>query len=202
MSRPMRRGFSRVTDAAVLGEWLRAAPVGRLATVDEQGYPVVKPVNYVYADGRVYFHSAVEGEKLDDIRRDGRVGFQVERVFAVTPAPGRGCQAHCFYQCIIIRGRARILDRPEDAAEKERVLRLLIAKYAPGLEAGPLDNVDKTAVVAIAVEEMTGKEDLGQRWSPEQKLKVARLLFARDGDSALEVIEQMGLTREQMEKET
>jgi nitroimidazol reductase NimA-like FMN-containing flavoprotein (pyridoxamine 5'-phosphate oxidase superfamily) len=198
----MRRAFSQVTDVAILEEWLTAASVGRLATIDEQGYPVIKPVNYVYADGRVYFHSATEGEKLDDIRRDDRVGFQTERVFAVTPAPGRGCQGHCFYQCIIIRGRARILDRPEDAAEKERALRLVIAKYAPGLEAGPLDNVDKTAVVAIKIEEMTGKEDLGQRWSPEQKLKVAKLLYARDGESAVEVIERMGLTRAQVEEET
>jgi uncharacterized protein len=195
----MRRGFSQVTDTSVLEEWLRAASVGRLATVDENGYPVVKPVNYVYADSMVYFHSAPDGEKLDDITRDSRVGFQVEHVFGVTPAPARGCQAHCFYQCIIIRGRARILDRPEDAAEKERVLRLIVAKYAPGFEAGPLNDVDKTAVVAITVEEMTGKEDLGQRWSPEHKLKVARLLFARDGESALEVIERMGLTREQVE---
>ena len=190
----MRRAFSEVTDLAVLEEWLRAATVGRLATVDEQGYPVVKPVNYVYADSRVYFHSAPEGEKLDDIRRDDRVGFQVERLFTITPAPARGCQAHCFYQCIIIRGRARILDREADAAAKERALRLLIAKYAPGLESGPLDNVDQTVVVEVTVEAMTGKEDLGQRWSPEHRLRVARLLFERDGEAALEVIARMGFT--------
>lgn len=194
MPRAMRRGYQEVTDHGLLEQWLQQATVGRLATVDEDGYPVIKAVNFVYQDGCIYFHGAPEGEKLDDIARCDRVGFEVDHVIAVTPPPERGCQTHCLYRSVIVRGRARVLDGPEDGAAKVRALEALIAKYAdasPEMEAA---SVRGTAVVAIAVERMTGKEDVGRRWSPEHKRQVARLLVARDGEAAREAIEALGLT--------
>jgi nitroimidazol reductase NimA-like FMN-containing flavoprotein (pyridoxamine 5'-phosphate oxidase superfamily) len=193
----MRRKYQEVEDRAVLEGWLAEATVGRLATVDEDGYPVVKPVNFAYADGRIYFHSAREGEKLDDIRRDPRVGFEVDRLFALVPALERGCQAHCFYQSLIVRGRARILDGDANRAAHDRALRLLVDKHAPDFAGTPLQDPDQAAVVEIAVERMTGKEDFGQRWSPERKLAVARALLARDGEAAADVVARMGLSIEQ-----
>ena len=38
------------------------------------GYPMIKPLNFAYHDGRIYFHTAQEGEKIDDIR-DSRAGL-------------------------------------------------------------------------------------------------------------------------------
>jgi uncharacterized protein len=194
MPRPMRRAFQLVEDRDTLERWLAEAAVGRLATIDEHGYPIVKPVNFVYSEGKIYFHSALSGEKLDDIRRDPRVGFEVERVFAVTPPPERGCQTHCFYESIVVRGQARILDDAMERPAKVEALKSLVAKYAPRVADRPLDTTDQTAVVEIAVEHMTGKEDFGQRWSAETKLAVARLLRERDGAAADETIRRMGVT--------
>ncbi len=194
MPRAMRREYQLVTDRDVLERWLHEAVVGRLATVDEDGYPVIKPVNFVYHDGSIYFHGASAGEKLDGIARSDRVGFEIDHVIAVTPPPERGCQTHCLYRSVIVRGRARVLESPEDLAAKRRALELLIAKYS---EASPVmaeAAVRETAVVEIRVEHMTGKEDVGQRWSPERKRTVARLLRARDGDSSREAVEALGLS--------
>lgn len=99
--RQMRRLYQQVNDVVTLEKWLDEATVGRLATVDEYGYPVIKPVNYVYAKGKIFFHSAPQGEKLDHIRREARVGFEIDKVFAIIPPIERGCQTHCFYQSII-----------------------------------------------------------------------------------------------------
>lgn len=194
MPKPMRRAHQLVDDDETLARWLADAAVGRLATIDEDGYPIIKPVNFAYEDGHVYFHSALEGEKLDDIRRNPMVGFEVDRLFSVTPPPERGCQTHCFYQSVVARGRARILDDTTERGLKEHALRLIVAKYAPKVVDAPLDTVDATAVVEITIEHMTGKEDFGQRWSPELKRAVARLLRERDGDAAAEeAIRRMGL---------
>ncbi|MGQ9556139.1 MAG: pyridoxamine 5'-phosphate oxidase family protein, partial [Anaerolineae bacterium] len=158
MVREMRRDFQQVDDTSTLERWLKEALVGRLATVDEEGYPVIKPVNFVYDSGCIFFHSAPEGEKLDDIRRDARVGFEIDRLFAITPPPQRGCQTHCFYQSVIIRGVARILGETEDQPVKERALRLLIEKYSSGSRELSTEDVERTAVVEITIGRITGKE--------------------------------------------
>ena len=193
--RRMRRAYQEVCEPSRLESWLGEALVGRLATVDEDGFPVIKPVNFVYSDGRIYFHSASEGEKLDDIRRCERVGFEIDRLIAIAEPTERGCQTHAFYQSIVIRGRARIL---EDPGDKEAALRLLVRKYAPAMTATPLQGVESTAVVEIAVERMTGKEDCGQNWSAERKLAVARRLYERDGAAAAEAIALLGFSLEEV----
>jgi len=198
MPRPMRRSFSLVADLPTLESWLEQAQVGRLATVDRDGYPLIKPVNFIYDGGRVFFHSALEGEKLDDIRRDPRVGFEVDRLYTITPPLHSGCQTHCLYHSIVARGRARVLDAPADAPLKERALRLLVEKYAGGDYEFRLEDVPQTAVVEITIEHMTGKEDIGQKWSRERRLSVARKLLERDGLGAHETIERLGLSLEEV----
>lgn len=193
LPRQMRRQYQQVCDAAVLERWLQEAVVGRLATIDAEGYPLITPVSFVHFDGKVYFHSAVEGEKLDNLRRNPRVGFEVDHLIAVTPPAEHGCQTHCLYRSVIVRGTARLLSAAADLELKERALRALVGKYAPGASDMPLRGVEQTAVVEITIEYMTGKEDTGQRWSPERKLAVARLLWERDGAAANEAVEALGL---------
>lgn len=198
MPRAMRREYQLVTDQDMLERWLHEAVVGRLATVDEDGYPVIKPVNFVYHEGSIYFHGAPVGEKLDDIARCEQVGFEVDHAIAVTPPPERGCQTHCFYRSVIIRGRARVLGAPGDVATKRRALELIIGKYSDASPEMTEAAVQETAVVQVRVEHMTGKEDVGQRWTAERKRAVARLLVARDGAAAREAVEAMGLMWEEV----
>ncbi|MHB0875018.1 MAG: pyridoxamine 5'-phosphate oxidase family protein [Anaerolineae bacterium] len=192
MPRQMRRQFQQVDDAATLERWLQEAVVGRLATIDDDGYPLITPVNFVYADGRLYFHSATEGEKLDNLRQRPRVGFEVDRVLAVTPPPERGCQTHCLYRSAIVRGTARVLT-DDDGERKEWALCTLIRKYAPRMTDLALEGVAQTAVVEITIAHVTGKQDVGQRWSPERKLAVARELWQRDGEAAAEAVLALGV---------
>ncbi len=158
--RPLRVAKKQIRDRDVVEGILRACRVGRLGTIGGEGYPMVKPLNFVYLDGRIYFHSAREGEKIDDIARDNRVCFEVDSPVRFVKAEGNPCSADYLYRSVIIRGRAHLVEQRD---ERLKALRALMEKYQPegGYGAFPEDKLALTAVVAIGIEEMTGKEDLG-----------------------------------------
>jgi nitroimidazol reductase NimA-like FMN-containing flavoprotein (pyridoxamine 5'-phosphate oxidase superfamily) len=147
-------------DLRAIEALLRSCPVGRLGTVTADGSPMVKPLNFVLHDGRIYFHSAREGEKIDDIRRDSRVCFEVDQPIALVQSSGSPCRAEYLYRSVIIRGRAQVVD---DREERLTALRALMEKYQPdgGYGAFLEEKLAITAVVRIETDEMTGKEDLG-----------------------------------------
>ncbi|HHW43301.1 hypothetical protein GFC01_03030 [Desulfofundulus thermobenzoicus] len=156
----MRRIKKEIKDKAIIIELLNTCPVGRLGTTGRDGYPRIKPLNFVYYDGKIYFHTAKEGEKIEDIQRDDRVCFEVDLPIAFLRAREHPCQAEYLYRSVIIRGRARII---EEQNEKLFALKRLLEKYQPdgGYGDFPAANLAKTGVVRIDIEEMTGKEDLG-----------------------------------------
>jgi nitroimidazol reductase NimA-like FMN-containing flavoprotein (pyridoxamine 5'-phosphate oxidase superfamily) len=156
----MRKSNKRITDLAIITDLLGRSPVGRLGTVGADGWPMVKPLNFAYHAGRIYFHCALEGEKLDHIAHDSRVCFQVDLPIAyVNGTAENACRATFLYRCVIIRGRARLVD---DEAEKVQALTALMAKHQPTGSFGPFpaEALAVTGVVRIDIEEMVGKESL------------------------------------------
>jgi nitroimidazol reductase NimA-like FMN-containing flavoprotein (pyridoxamine 5'-phosphate oxidase superfamily) len=130
-----------------------------MATVNPEGFPVIKPVNYLYRDGKVYIHSSQKGEKIEDIRRGSLVCFEVDDPIAYVAATGPACGAGYYYRSIIIKGRAALL---EDRHQKLEVLEKLMEKYQPegGYGAISEEILEKTAVIQILADEITGKEKL------------------------------------------
>jgi len=158
----MRQHKKEITDKNTIDNLLRSAPVGRLGTIGRDEYPRIKPLNFVYTNDRIYFHSAREGEKIDDIRQDSRVCFEVDLPIAyVKGRQDDPCRAAYLYQSVIIRGKAALV---HDGSERRKALSELMRKYQPGGECGdfPEAKLALTAVVRIDIETMTGKEDLGK----------------------------------------
>ncbi len=155
----MRVAKKEMRDREAIYDVLRKCEVGRLGTIGPDGYPMIKPLNYVFSDGAIYFHSAREGEKIDDIRRDNRVCFEVDIPIRYVKAAGSPCTAGYRYRSVIIKGRARMVDSPD---ERLRALQALMAKYQPegGYGAFPEEKLALTAVVAIDIVEITGKQDV------------------------------------------
>jgi len=149
-----------ISERKTVEEILAHSAVGRLGTVNGEGYPMVKPLNFVYREGRIYFHSAREGEKIEDIKRDARVCFEVDLPLAFVRGEGSPCKADYRYQSVICTGRARVVEGIE---EKLAALRALMEKYQPegGYGDFPEEKVALTAVIRIDVLTMTGKQDLG-----------------------------------------
>lgn len=166
----MRQAKKEIKDVAIIIELLNTAHVGRLGTLGGDGFPMIKPLNFAYHDRKIYFHSAREGEKLDDIKRDSRVCFEVDLPIALVKSDGIPCRAAYLYRSVIIKGRAAIVDGHD---EKVFGLRCLMEKYQPegGYGDFPEEKLAITCVVRIDIEEMTGKEDLGKEGLKEAALK-------------------------------
>jgi nitroimidazol reductase NimA-like FMN-containing flavoprotein (pyridoxamine 5'-phosphate oxidase superfamily) len=157
----MRKANKEIKDVSVIIQLLQNCHVGRLGTNGNDGYPVVKPLNFVYHDGKIYFHTALSGEKIEGLKRDNRVCFEVDLPIAYVKAKNQPCEAAYLYRSVIIRGRASFV---EDVEEKLFALTCLMKKYQPGGGFGdfPEEKLARTGVVRIDIGEMKGKEDLGK----------------------------------------
>jgi uncharacterized protein len=181
-------------------EFLNNQPVGRIASIDANGYPQIIPMNFVYikADDpcidthciieldAIYMHSHPLGEKLDNIKRNSKVGFEVDQHICFLPSyyfhPGDASQADTLYISIVIKGNALIV---EDNKEKAKALNALMQKYQKEGKYESLDfdmpSVHEVTVIKIIPKEMRGKYKVGQHWAPAYRLKIAKNIIKREG---------------------
>ena len=129
---------------------------GRLATCDSAGQPYITPLNYLYRDGKLYFHSRLTGRKLDNLAGNNRVCFEVSETAKIVVSNDRPCACSTRYKSVLIFGAARVVS---DDAEKAALLNLLVERYAAGQAFEPVDEQHSTgcAVVEILIEEISGK---------------------------------------------
>ena len=152
--------------------------VGRMATNGHDGYPRIKPVNFVHIDGQVYFHTALAGEKIDDIKRDPRVCFVVDQPIGHVMSGKKACSAGYLYRSVMILGQARLI---HDITEKKAALDALMQKHEGTDKSYEYSetSVRKTGIVRIDIEQMTGKESLGKgkvREAAEEALRTGKPL--------------------------
>jgi len=131
---------------------LRAGELGVLSTVSAQGKPYGVPVNYCVIDRDIYFHCAVEGDKLDNIENSPEVSFCVVGATEVLPA-----KFGTLYESCVIEGIAT--EAFNDL--KQRALEGLVGKYSSEFESQGVRYIDglrdKTRVFKISVLSVTGK---------------------------------------------
>jgi hypothetical protein len=129
---------------------------GRLATCSKAGQPYITPLNYVYFEGKLYFHCKLAGRKLDNIAENNRVCFEASEVAKITISDGRPCACATRYSSVLAFGTARIIS---GNAEKTALLNVLVGRYAAGMPFQPVEEKDAAscAVVEIHIEEISGK---------------------------------------------
>jgi nitroimidazol reductase NimA-like FMN-containing flavoprotein (pyridoxamine 5'-phosphate oxidase superfamily) len=114
----------------------------------------VVPLCFGYADGTFYFHCALEGRKLDILRKNPNVCLELEAGVALKPGV-KACEWGMNYRSVIAFGRAQWVEDPE---ARRRALDLIMARYAPG----PYDYAQaalvKTLVLQVRAASMTGKK--------------------------------------------
>lgn len=194
----MRRVACEIKEQDEIKQILQRCTIGRFATIGEDGFPYVVPVNYVYWRGAIYFHCARKGMKTDNIVANNRVCFEVDIPLAYLASDFYNddkppCMVHQFYHSVIIKGHAEFV---EESSEKVGALNALVASHEPGVEftliTPETPAVDICAVVAIRIEEMTGKRDLAQKKNEEDKYKLAQYLTTRGLEGDLEAAELIG----------
>ena len=200
----MRRKHSEITDPKEIIRILVSTNIGRMATVDAEGYPYITPVNFVFQEGCVYFHCAPEGEKLANLLRNPRVCFEADIPLAYVEAgfnPERNpCRTHQLYHSVIIRGTARIVP---DGDLKTAALNALVAKHEGNSLFPPVtpdsESYKPCRVVEIKPERMTAKSDLVQNKPQAQRRSLAERLAERSLPGDLEALRAMGYELERRE---
>ena len=136
--------------------FLAAGREGRLATCDRAGQPYITPLNYLYRAGKIYFHSRLDGRKLDNIAANPRVCFEVSAAAKLTVTHDRPCSCSTRYTSVLAFGVARVV---EDSTEKTALLNMLVERYAGGNAFQPVEEKHAAgcAVVEIDVDQISGK---------------------------------------------
>ena len=149
--RPLRR-IGQAVDPAVCEATLASAPRGVLAVHGENGYPYGLPVDHLYLDGKIYFHCARAGHKLDAMRANDKVCFTI----CSEPAKNPGEWWNTFTSVICFGHASEVTDD----REKERILRLLAARHYPEeriVEETLAKHARNALVFRIDVDHMSGK---------------------------------------------
>ena len=140
-----------ITDSREIEAIIQKANVCRLGLVNEDE-PYVVPVNFGYERNALYFHSALEGLKVDLIRKNNKVCFEIEIDVDIEKTERSFCSVK--YKSVIGRGRAYILENTED---KIRGLKSIM-RHCTGSEYSYSEKrLDTVLVVKIDIESLTGK---------------------------------------------
>lgn len=154
MFRPLRRTKQQISEADVL-RVLEENPSGTLAVIGDDGYPYQVPLNYVYMNGTFYMHGALEGHKIDAVKNSDKATFCVVDKDEVLS------EAYTtLYRSVVAFGRPRIVESEEEAYDAMMAFCLKFNPSVEGAKATIESEMPDTAVIAVDVEHMTGKQSM------------------------------------------
>jgi uncharacterized protein len=199
-------------------DFLNSQPVGRICSIDINGFPQVIPMNFVFVNAQhemkmnkhstpidsdaIYMHSHPFGEKIENIKRNSKVGFEVDQHVCFLPSyyfhPTDASQADTLYISVIIKGNAFMIDNP---IEKAFALNMLMRKYQiEGIYESlnqSMRSVRAVSVIKVVPQEIRGKYKIGQHWTPSYRLKMAEKIIRREGIvNSSQIINIMGLAED------
>lgn len=129
---------------------------GVLACIGDDGYPYAVPLNYVYFNGKIYFHSAKVGHKIDAITNNPKVSFAVIDQDTIVSK-----EFTSYFRSVIAFGKARITE----GTEYQEAFRALVEKYSGDQpeedKQNEISRCTHAYIIAIDVEHITGKEAKG-----------------------------------------
>lgn len=139
---------------------LNTVQTGSLATINTDGTPYVTPIHFAYHNNAIYIHGLPTGQKIENIKLNPTVcmtAFTMNNL--KLDKEEKPCKTGTRYESVILSGKATIID---DLVAKKEGLEYIIAKYTPQLisKTMPENRIRNTAVIKIAIEEITGKYDL------------------------------------------
>ena len=178
-------------------EFLSSQQTGRISSIDENGYPQIIPMNFVFINDVVYTHSHIKGEKLENIKRNQKVGFEVDKSLEFLPSyfsdPTDASLADTLYISVVIKGNASTIS---DKEEKTIALNGLMKKYQPEGGYEPIkpemDVLDEVAVIKIVPESLRGKYKIGQHMDRKSRVNLAKQIMERNSPTAKETLDIMG----------
>lgn len=156
MEHKMHKADRQLSPADTLAV-LKRGDHGTLSVNGDDGYPYATPVNYIVVNDTVYIHSAPYGYKIECLQKDAKCCFSAIVSAQIVPS-----QITATFESVVITGNITFV---EDKAEKRAALEAFVTQKHPGYEEIGFKmiekQIDKTAVLRIDAQEMTGKAYLG-----------------------------------------
>lgn len=149
----MRRKDKELSDISSINAIIDKADVCRLAMVNGDR-PYIVPLCFGHQDKVLYFHGAMEGQKIDLIKENPNVCFEFD-VAAETLDDDEACKWSMKYQSVIGFGKATLI---EEVEEKRSALGVIMAQYSDKTFDFPEKQVNATAVIKVAIESLTAKQ--------------------------------------------
>lgn len=190
-------GRLEIKSTRKITEFLNEEHVGRIASIDKDGFPQIIPMNFVFLDGIIYMHSHIRGEKLENIKRNNKVGFEADRELEFLPSyfssPTDASQADTLYISVVIKGDGFII---EDKLEKALALNALMEKYQPEGRYDKLNSdmavIDEVAIIKVVPKTMRGKYKIGQHLDRNTRINLARKILKKNNNTAKNTLKTMG----------
>lgn len=153
MFREIRRKKQQLSEE-ITKEVLMRNSSGVLSLLGDDGFPYGVPVNYAYRNGKLYFHGAKEGHKVDAIRNYDKASFTVVDQDKIVAK-----EYTSYFRSVIAFGKVRII---EDREEKEALIKVITNKYCENDEQGVQNHINKFInninIIEFEVLHLTGKE--------------------------------------------
>lgn len=152
MFRKMRRFKQQLSNDEAL-EILKNCKSGVLAVSGDDGYPYTVPLNFVYKDGKIYFHCAKSGHKLDAVRANDKVSFCVIDKNEVDAE-----KLTTLFKSVVVFGRAKIMSDTEKIKSAMTVFGLKYNNDVAAVEKEIQREWSGLCCVEITIEHITGKQ--------------------------------------------
>lgn len=166
----MRRADKEIKNSNLIESLLRKALVCRIALCDGNK-PYIVPMNFAFKDNKLYLHSAKEGRKIDIIKNNNNICFELDVKTELLKSE-KPCDWSMKYFSIVGSGKAHFLDGVED---KRKALNLMMNKYSKSLNEQPYkkgvadeglenmfkyskESLEKLTIIKIDITEMNGKK--------------------------------------------
>ena len=190
-------GILQIKSHQKIQEFLNQEHVGRISSIDENGYPQIIPMNFVFLNDFIYMHSHIKGEKIDNINRNSKVGFEVDRELEFLPSYFEDSKdaslADTLYISVVIKGTALLV---KDREEKTLALNGLMKKYQPEGGYDPIQStmkvLDAVAVIKVIPDMIHGKYKIGQHMHAEKRMDLAKKILEKNSPIAKETLKIMG----------
>ena len=149
----MRKKEREITDPGEIESIIRKAQVCRVAFVD-RNEPYIVPVCFGYEKGALYVHGALAGRKIDVLKKNNRVCFEMDADVEIRSAE-KACKFSLKYRSVIGTGKARFLDKDE---EKARALNVIMRHYSDRDFTFSKPDLDSVLVWKIEIDSLSGKK--------------------------------------------
>ena len=155
----MRRKDREILDTQFIDKILNDAVYGNLGLCDN-GEPYVIPMNYAWSDNKIWLHCANEGRKLDIMKVNSKVCFQVSGEAELIFSEEDACRSGMYYSSVIILGNASIIEEHE---EKSAALEKLMQHFSKGFSHKfTQEETSRVTIISINPESITCKARVKQ----------------------------------------